>query len=79
MLQNNYQQSFEEQLPSLDLQIRRKSVHSKNYILLLIKDDLLQDSYYLYINLFLQKRHIVQKKAHSAEKGILLVKITMKV
>jgi hypothetical protein len=64
MLQNNYQQNFEGQLPSLDLQIRRKSVHSKNYILLLIEDDLLQDSYYLYINLFCRKKHIVQKKAH---------------
>ena len=64
MWQNNYQQSFEEQLPSLDLQIRRKSMHSKNYILLLTKDDLWQDSYYLYINLFYRK-------------GTLLIKITI--
>jgi hypothetical protein len=61
MWQNNYQKSFEEQLLSLDLQIRRKSMHSKNYILLLTKDDLWQDSYYLYINLFLQKRHIINQ------------------
>jgi len=65
MWQNNYQKSFEEQLPSLDLQIRRKSMHSKNYILLLTKDDLWQDSYYLYINLFYRK-------------GTLLIKITIK-